>query len=662
MALQYTYPFEGTNNTEITDETGVTKILSQRMIAEHNGSGYMKADDDQGGSGPSVYTFTDATNDEGEFRVQVGTATGYAISFLAKVEDANNFVGLRLKNPVEIWKRVGGTGSVVFTSSVTTVANDIIGLKWTKSGSDTSFQIVRNGSNEGAAQTITNADVAQAEKTMGLEVQTAANANLAAYFEAHTLSTDPVFDTTTGDRIFEFGDSSTIPAPTVDLQGETLTAWSLQSEDLTDYPGVTFTIDSTTGTITYSIPALNNNTALQALNSSSHSVTRRCTTSGGFTDETFTISVNIGSTTVQVTPGIVIKQWSTTTARAAGQQTGFTLSDEDLETYTVQAGGPPPSAGPDPVNTNADAATVQLLDDLYTYMDSDKCLLGQFRRGNFTEYEDWFTAVSKYPAIIQMDLQAHKQYAGGEQDLADFLEARHTDGSIVMVMWHWGSPKTSSTDYGNSNTAKDFMSEAEFLQCSTPGNTLYNNTIAHIDFACETLDYLQTAGVPIIFRPLHEMDSIAWWWGRRNPAHFRQLYELVYNRVTITNGLNNILWMWGGARRTANQPYTQDPADYMDHRYHDLIAWDHYPTSRTDPDVATRHAAIVAAAQGKPVGLAEFGTLPTKAIVDGMAPLCMLTAWNGAEPGVGLNYGNTAADWNEFINDVGDDYYTRDDL
>src|SRR5699024_12023865 len=70
------------------------------------------------------------------------------------------------------------------------------------------------------------------------------------------------------------------------------------------------------------------------------------------------------------------------------------------------------------------------------------------------------------------------------------------------------------------------------------------------------------AGVPVLWRPLHEFDGQWFWWGKGGPKNFRRLWQLMYNRFTMHHGLNNLIWVLGYSGEIENGWYPGD--EYVD--------------------------------------------------------------------------------------------------
>ena len=55
---------------------------------------------------------------------------------------------------------------------------------------------------------------------------------------------------------------------------------------------------------------------------------------------------------------------------------------------------------------------------------------------------------------------------------------------------------------------------------------------------------LKDANVAVLWAPFHEYQPNGWfWWSKGTSAQFIQLWQYMFNYLTTTKGLNNILWL-----------------------------------------------------------------------------------------------------------------------
>ncbi len=211
------------------------------------------------------------------------------------------------------------------------------------------------------------------------------------------------------------------------------------------------------------------------------------------------------------------------------------------------------------------------------------------------------------PAIMGGDLMrwspayiAHEPHH--EDDVARLLAAAKA-GYTLTLLWHWASP------FGGLETPKipwwrffytdgTTFNAARAVDPSTPEHAA---ALADIDAVALQLRRLQDAGVPILFRPLHEAQGGWFWWGAKGPAVYKQLWNMLYDRLTVTDGIHNLLWVFTSA---------EDPAWYPGDSRVDIVAIDAYPTDLHDPESGLWDTLLRQHNGRKPLAVAEFGGVP----------------------------------------------------
>ena len=84
------------------------------------------------------------------------------------------------------------------------------------------------------------------------------------------------------------------------------------------------------------------------------------------------------------------------------------------------------------------------------------------------------------------------------------------------------------------------------MEKGTPENDYWQLCIKNL---AEQLLKLQDAGVPVIFRPLHEADGnysnggVSWfWWGKEGPEVYNRLWRYLQTELQETYGIHNLIW------------------------------------------------------------------------------------------------------------------------
>nr|WP_229521446.1 PA14 domain-containing protein [Paenibacillus monticola] len=172
------------------------------------------------------------------------------------------------------------------------------------------------------------------------------------------------------------------------------------------------------------------------------------------------------------------------------------------------------------------------------------------------------------------------------------------NGGIVAMTFH---EKLPGTTYDWSNVQKT-ISQSDFDKYVTPGTTQYNSLIADLDKVAVSLKSLRDAGVPVLWRPYHEMNGNWFWWGKKN--NFAALWNIMYDRFVNVHQLNNLLWVWNPNAPNAwadSYALTYPGADKVD-----ILAADIY-----DNDYQQKYYdSLLSLASGKPIAIGENGQMP----------------------------------------------------
>ena len=79
---------------------------------------------------------------------------------------------------------------------------------------------------------------------------------------------------------------------------------------------------------------------------------------------------------------------------------------------------------------------------------------------------------------------------------------------------------------------------------NNPNGNDYQLILRDIDAIATQLKRLQSANIPILWRPLHEAEGGWFWWGAKGADACKKLYTLLFDRLTHYHGLNNLVWVW----------------------------------------------------------------------------------------------------------------------
>lgn len=173
---------------------------------------------------------------------------------------------------------------------------------------------------------------------------------------------------------------------------------------------------------------------------------------------------------------------------------------------------------------------------------------------------------------------------------------------IIGMSWHWNAPTDliNTTDHewwrGFYTHATTF-NFAEALEDTSSEN--YQLILRDIDAIAVQLKKFQSAGVPILWRPLHEASGGWFWWGAQGEAPYIKLWKLLVTRLRDHHNIHNLIWV-----------YTTGDSDwYPGDEWVDVVGHDIY-TEKGSSLSAQWDETFEQFNGKKMVALTESGTLP----------------------------------------------------
>ena len=187
----------------------------------------------------------------------------------------------------------------------------------------------------------------------------------------------------------------------------------------------------------------------------------------------------------------------------------------------------------------------------------------------------------KYPAIIGFDMMDHtpsRVALGARGTAVDQAIKFHNEGGIVTFCWHWCADKKYILDGRDENGnprwwGAFYTKNVTFdIEAVMNGSDPYGKAALDKDIEgiARELLKLQDAGVPVLWRPLHEASGGWFWWGAKGPEACKQLWIYLYDQLTNVYGCNNLIWVWNGQ---AADWYPGD--EYVDIIGEDIYAANH---------------------------------------------------------------------------------------
>jgi mannan endo-1,4-beta-mannosidase len=201
-------------------------------------------------------------------------------------------------------------------------------------------------------------------------------------------------------------------------------------------------------------------------------------------------------------------------------------------------------------------------------------------------------------------------------ELVERAIANHRRGHIITLMWHCCLPQFGDCGpYESIWTMEKRPDRATWAEITTPGTKLHGQWLTQVDRIAGYLARLRDAGVPVLWRPYHEMNGVWFWWcNHKGSEGFARLWRNLHERFTRHHRLDNLVWVWN-----TNAPRDR-PGD-------EAFAYaDFYPGAGTVDVLAadvyrrdykqSHHDDLAALAKGKPIALGEVGELPDSVILE----------------------------------------------
>lgn len=292
------------------------------------------------------------------------------------------------------------------------------------------------------------------------------------------------------------------------------------------------------------------------------------------------------------------------------------------------------------VNKNSTANTKKLysfLKDSY----GKYVITGQQCDGgiNGNEFKAIKNLTGDYPALLGLDLMDYtpsRTAFGASSSTVERAIEFADKGGIVTLCWHWNAPteylystaNNSDGWWGGFYTKSSKFDIAKVMNGQdAKGKKLLDRDIKEI---AKQLKRLEKAGVPVIWRPLHEASGGWFWWGAQGPDAYKKLWKYLYNELTNTYGCNNLIWVYNG----------QSADWYPGDEYVDIVGEDIYPGNHVyDPQVSRFKQATNYGSKTKITALTENGCIfDIDSAVSINALWCWFMTWGNEFTVNGSNY------------------------
>lgn len=286
-----------------------------------------------------------------------------------------------------------------------------------------------------------------------------------------------------------------------------------------------------------------------------------------------------------------------------------------------------------PVNQLIDHQATSSTKGLYTY------LIDQYGykviSGQQDDVEYILEKTGKEPAIGAFDLM---EYSPSRVQLgshparsseACIAWAKKGEGrGIVSLCWHWNAPTDLINQEPDKRWWSGFYTRATTFDLAAAladkQGDRYQLLLRDIDAIAVQLKKFQDADVPVLWRPLHEASGGWFWWGAKGAGPFKELWQLLHERLTNHHQLHNLIWVYTGTDIIHPDWYPGD-------QYVDIVGLDIYADSTAN--LSSNWAAVQATFdRRKMVTLSESGHLPKLDTVRELSTWwSWFAVWTGAD-------------------------------
>ena len=257
-------------------------------------------------------------------------------------------------------------------------------------------------------------------------------------------------------------------------------------------------------------------------------------------------------------------------------------------------------------------------------------------------------AAGKEPAIVGFDLSGwnsppwEKSYRSVVEKSVAGAKAWGEKGGIVTMQCHWIHPANPNGsawrgEHGHKTASPPF----DFAAALKPGTPQHQELMRDLKGHADYLEQLANARVPVLWRPLHEIDGGWFWWtDQEKPENTAALWRFMFDYFTKERKLHNLIWVYASALRCGKGKEGVTNVEmrkrfYPGAAYVDIAGIDVYPSSYIgigtpqEDTYATSFNVMKQVAPGKMIALAECEAIPNpdKLAKDGPPWLYCLPWW-----------------------------------
>lgn len=240
-----------------------------------------------------------------------------------------------------------------------------------------------------------------------------------------------------------------------------------------------------------------------------------------------------------------------------------------------------------------------------------------------------YRLTGKYPAIWGFDF-GFSGIPGDTDDIAfrpallKEMKKLHQQGSIITITYHQANPVMGEPCTFKEGVQSE-LTENQWDELLQPDSELYGKWKDQMDLIAGYLLELKDAGIPILFRPYHEMNGGWFWWGGHpGEDRFIALWKQLYHLYAHDYKLDNLIWIW-----SPDDPKHGLDGYYPGDDYVDIVGCDVYHFGKEKPYYRREnYEKILSVSPGKLLGIGECSEIPSEAILDEQPLWTWFMAWD----------------------------------
>ena len=284
------------------------------------------------------------------------------------------------------------------------------------------------------------------------------------------------------------------------------------------------------------------------------------------------------------------------------------------------------------VDSNATPETKALFLSLSTLSASGNVLFGHqedLAYGVFWQDQpgrsDVKEVAGSYPAVYGWDVGGlelgHESNIDGVNfdSMREWIKQGYRRGGVITISWHMYNLVTGGDFYDTTPAVSEII----------PGGRLHDRYRFGLDRLADFMSSLKVVGaawnpdehlVPVIFRPFHEHNRSAFWWGKRytTDADYIKLWRFTVEYLRDVKQIHNLLYAFSPDHKGIRHPHAATfTSDYLfrypGDEYVDVFGLDNYEAFRTpsswlaDFQDARGKLVALARARGKLPAITETG-------------------------------------------------------